>query len=109
MVIAETEEEAMAAARPAYDVWYANLTKLQRANTKGTWKAGFTPPDLEAAIEAGSILVGTPTHVLEKVAEHTGSLGINYMICAFYFGNINHDHAMRSLRLFSEKIKPAFS
>ena len=108
MVIAETEKEAMAAARPAYNLWYANLTKLQRENVNGPKIVGFVPPDLESAMKAGSVLVGTPAHVREKVAEHTEVLGINYLICGFYFGNIEHAHALRSLNLFAGEIAPAF-
>ena len=108
MVIAETEKEAMAAARPAYNLWYANLTKLQRENVNGPKIVGFVPPDLESAMKAGSVLVGTPAHIREKVAEHSEVLGINYLICGFYFGNIEHAHALQSLNLFAGEIAPAF-
>ena len=108
MVIAETEKEAMAVARPAYNLWYANLTKLQRENVNGPNIVGFVPPDLESAMKAGSVLVGTPAHIREKVAEHSEVLGINYLICGFYFGNIEHAHALQSLNLFSGEIAPAF-
>ena len=108
IVVAETEKEALAVARPAYDLWYANLTKLQRENVNGPKIAGFVPPDLNSAIKAGSFLVGTPAHIRDEVAEHTDILGSNYMICGFYFGNITHGDALRSLKLFAEAIAPNF-
>ena len=36
------------------------------------------------------------------------AIGVNYVICQFYFGDMAHDDAMRSLQLFADEVMPAF-
>ena len=35
--------------------------------------------------------------------------GCNYVLCVFAWGNLTHEQSMRSLRLFSEQVMPAFA
>lgn len=109
LVIGETEDEARTIADEAYVTWYDSLTKLQRANVNGPQIAGFAPPDMETARQAGGIIVGTVDSVRDEIASHIETLGLNYMIFGFYLGNIAHEHAIRSLQRFSEEIMPGLS
>jgi alkanesulfonate monooxygenase SsuD/methylene tetrahydromethanopterin reductase-like flavin-dependent oxidoreductase (luciferase family) len=109
VVLAESDAEALVIARPAYLAWEANLTKLWHVNkVAGPKIAEFIPPTLEEAIERGSVVIGSVPTVHEKLAKHIESLGLNYMIIGFNFGNIGHMDAMCSMKKFSKEIMPLF-
>ena len=67
---------------------------------------GFIPPELETYEEWGGILVGTPEQVREKLENEIEATGVNYIIAGITFGDISHDHAMRTLHLLSEEVIP---
>jgi alkanesulfonate monooxygenase SsuD/methylene tetrahydromethanopterin reductase-like flavin-dependent oxidoreductase (luciferase family) len=60
--------------------------------------------DVQSAIEIGTDIVGNPESVAAEIERQVEELGVNYMICQFYFGNMAHKDAMRSLELFSTEI-----
>ncbi len=108
LVIAETEDEALKRAEPAYQAWEASLTKLWRVNSvPGPNIAQFIPPTLAEAQQRGSVVVGTAETVKETLAAHAEALGLNYMILGFYFGDIAHGHALESMQRFASDIMPA--
>jgi hypothetical protein len=47
--------------------------------------------------------------VHEQMAELLEVSGCNYVICAFAWGTLPHEHTLRSLRLFVEEVMPAFA
>ena len=105
IVLAESDDEAMRIAHPAYQAWEASLTKLWRVNkVPGPTIAEFIPPTLEEAIQRGSVMVGSPATVRDILAEHIRALGLNYMVIGFYFGDIGHDHAIHSMQVFADEI-----
>ena len=107
LVIDETDEAAMKLAEPAYQAWEANLTKLWRVNkVPGPNIAQFIPPTLEEAMQRGSVLVGSPATVHDKLVADIEALGLNYMVTAFYFGDIAHETALRSMETFAAEIMP---
>jgi len=107
LVIDETDDAAMKLAEPAYQAWEANLTKLWRVNkVPGPNIAQFIPPTLEEAMQRGSVLVGSPATVHDKLGADIEALGLNYMVTAFYFGDIAHETALRSMETFAGEIMP---
>lgn len=108
LVIADTDDEAMKLAEPAYQAWEASLTKLWRVNkVSGPNIAQFIPPTLDEAIQRGSVVVGSVATVRDQLAEDIQALGLNYMVTAFYFGDIAHQQAMNSMQIFASEIMPA--
>ena len=109
LVLADTDDEALEIAKPAYTDWYSSLTKLQRENVQG--------PNIAAAMEAnpleargkGAAIVGSPETVKAEIERQVAEIGINYMIIGFYFGTIAHEDAMRSMKLFAEEVMPKVS
>ena len=61
----------------------------------------------DATIERGSVVVGSAATVRDKLAEDIQALGLNYMVTAFYFGDIPHQLAMHSMQTFAADIMPA--
>ena len=110
LVIADTDAEAMTLAEPAYQAWEASLTKLWRVNkVPGPNIAQFIPPTLGEAMARGSVVVGSASTVQDKLAGDIEALGLNYMVTAFYFGDIGHQQAMHSMQTFASDIMPVLA
>jgi probable F420-dependent oxidoreductase len=54
-------------------------------------------------------IIGTPEECIETVKRYKDSLPVNNLICRFKFPGISHDEAVRSMKLFVEKVLPAVS
>jgi alkanesulfonate monooxygenase SsuD/methylene tetrahydromethanopterin reductase-like flavin-dependent oxidoreductase (luciferase family) len=108
IVIAPTDAEAQAIARPAREQHHNSLMKLQRENVGGPLYTSAIPQTYEDAANGGAIIAGSPTTVRAEIQRQIGETGINYMIAAYLFGNMKLDHALRSLKLMATEVMPAF-
>ena len=108
VVIAETDDEAWRLARPAYDRWYASLTKLERENTAGPKVAKSMLPDLDQAVEKGLVVVGSPATVRAAFERQTEALGNNYFILGLMFGSLPLRAALTTVQAFADEVMPAF-
>ena len=75
--VADTDEEAMSVAKPSYEAFYANVTKL--------WMEfhtvpAFYTPDLDVARSMDIAIVGSPETVREEVERFFDESGGNYLI-----------------------------
>lgn len=52
------------------------------------------------------LIVGDPDECLHRIQQHA-EVGITYINALFDFGGLDHDIAMRSLKLFSDEVMPA--
>ena len=109
MVIAETMEEAMRIARPAHDLWHQSISKLRRENVQGPVIVKDIRASFDDMVSSGATIVGTPDSVGEEVERQIEVLGLNYMMCGFYFGTVTLEEALRSLTLFNEEVLPKVS
>jgi alkanesulfonate monooxygenase SsuD/methylene tetrahydromethanopterin reductase-like flavin-dependent oxidoreductase (luciferase family) len=105
--VAQTDREAINDARSAHEVWRKHIGFLFD-------EAGITIPPLERLskfdelMDEDVFLVGSPTTVTEQIERTAEQSGINYLNCLFAFGNLNHERVMRSMRLFTQEVIPAF-
>lgn len=107
VVVAETDAHALDIAGPAYARWYASITKLWRENQSAEIPAALRARrDIGTALGNGAAIAGSPETVRAEIARQIGILGVNYMILQFYFGNLSHKDAMRSLALFASEVLP---
>jgi alkanesulfonate monooxygenase SsuD/methylene tetrahydromethanopterin reductase-like flavin-dependent oxidoreductase (luciferase family) len=106
VVVADTDEEAAAAARDAHGVWFRSITRLWHEHGDHSIDGLFS---WETAVEDKSILFGSPTRVREEMQQLLAASGCNYVICAFAWGTLPHQQSMRSLRLFAAEVMPAFA
>lgn len=53
------------------------------------------------------VLVGTPDTVAAYMDEYM-TTGANYFVCSFQFGSLSHDHAMESIRLWTNDVMPRY-
>ena len=106
IVIADTDADAVRIARPAHEMHHASLTKLWRENHATTAVAKAAIADLEKAMAEGASIIGSPETVRREIQRQVDELGINYMTCGMFFGNLSYEHAMRSQTLLAKEVIP---
>jgi alkanesulfonate monooxygenase SsuD/methylene tetrahydromethanopterin reductase-like flavin-dependent oxidoreductase (luciferase family) len=106
MVIADTDADALAIARPAHEKFHASLTKLWRENHATTPVARASIARVEDAMAEGAVIVGSPETVAREVQRQVDELGINYMTLGMFFGDMTYEHAMRTQSLFAKEVMP---
>jgi alkanesulfonate monooxygenase SsuD/methylene tetrahydromethanopterin reductase-like flavin-dependent oxidoreductase (luciferase family) len=106
VVVAPTEAEAEALARPGYAAWYANLTKLWR--DFGALPIRFAR-DLDEARRRGVAVVGTPAHVREELERQVAASGCTYLVCRLMFGDMPEAAAATSIDRFTAEVLPHLS
>ena len=108
-LIAETDEEAWKLAEPAYMHYVWSHTKLRRENIKGPADERKELLSTKDAFELGTHMIGSPETVRAEVERQIEYYGVNYMTVNFYHGNLAHDAAMRSMKLFADEVMPKLS
>jgi alkanesulfonate monooxygenase SsuD/methylene tetrahydromethanopterin reductase-like flavin-dependent oxidoreductase (luciferase family) len=104
--VAGDEREIEQIARPAYRVFYQNITKLWR-DFRTLPDYGFTP-DLAVARKHDVAIVGTVEEVRDQVGQFFEQSGCNYLVLSFAWGGLNQDDSRRSLERFVTKVMPQF-
>lgn len=105
MVIANTDEEALAVARRAYKVWYASFMALWWKYNHKPPNANY-PPEIDSQIEIGTAVVGSPETALRALQPQLAESGSNYLVCRFAFGDLSLNESLRSLDLFTRHVAP---
>ena len=106
MVIADTDEEALAIGRRAYKRWYSNFMTLWWKHNQKPPNVNY-PPEIDSPIEIGTAVVGSPETVLKALRSQLEVSGSNYLVCRFAFGDLTLSESLRSLDLFSRHVAPA--
>src|SRR5207249_10479597 len=103
VVVAPTDGEAEALARPNYAVWYANLTKLWR--DFGALPIRFAR-DFDEARQRGIAIAGTAARVREEIERQIDASGCTYFVCRLMFGDMAEAEASASIDLFTTEVMP---
>ncbi len=114
LCVADTDEEARRIGHRAWDTlthniwsvhWYEPqvLSELPTAHYEFLQKA-FASAD--RAEKAGSLVVGSPDTVREYFTQYAAEGNVDYLVTALPFGDMTHEEAMRSLRLFIDEVMP---
>ncbi|MFN8525440.1 MAG: LLM class flavin-dependent oxidoreductase [Chloroflexota bacterium] len=106
VVVAETDAEAAALTERAYGVWNRAILKVWHEHDDHSRDAQFS---YENALKHETVLSGSPTTVRAQMARMLEESGCNYVLCVFAWGDLSHEDAMRSLRLFAGEVMPAFA
>ncbi|HEX9640243.1 MAG TPA: LLM class flavin-dependent oxidoreductase [Candidatus Krumholzibacteria bacterium] len=106
VLVADSDDEAVAIARPAYGDWYRSITKLWNEHDDHTYDEIFA---WETATRLETIILGSPKRVREQMKQLLEASGCNYVICSFAWGTLPYEQALRSLRLFAEEVMPVFT
>ena len=103
VVVAPTDGEAEALARPNYAVWYANLTKLWR--DFGALPIRFAR-DFDEARQRGIAIAGTAARVREEIERQIRASGCTYFVCRLTFGDMRETESAAAIDLFTAEVMP---
>ncbi len=107
VVVADTDEEAVRLARPAYARWHSNFMYTSRMHG---YKIALTRPDnFDDMRDAGKAIAGTPATVAAFVNEQLEISRANYFVGQFAFGDLPLDATLKSIELFSRQVRPALA
>ena len=108
VVVAETDEAALAIARRAYPRWRGNFRWLFARHGVEPRIAALYPPTFEqlAAIDNG--VAGSPRTVRDFIAAEVEATDSNYFVSWLAFGDMTLAESLRSLELISREVMPTF-
>lgn len=108
IVIAETDEAALASGRRAYRRWHESFWHLWlKHNELGVMPPSAAyPPELDMMIERRQALVGSPATVLAELRAQIRDCGVNYAMLDFAFGDMRLEESLRSVELFAKHVMP---
>jgi alkanesulfonate monooxygenase SsuD/methylene tetrahydromethanopterin reductase-like flavin-dependent oxidoreductase (luciferase family) len=104
VLVAETDETAVALARPAFDAHYESFTHLWRVHGSDRFTG---PADFDALVADDKLFVGSPETVSAQVARARDVGEINYFAGAFAWGSLDVETVLTSVRLFRDEVVPA--
>ncbi len=104
VVVADTDEEALALARPAHGRWIYHNTLLPRQFNYAKNRAAVE--DFDQAVEMGIVFAGSPTTVRDRLMKYVDESGINYLNCRIAFGDLTDDQSKRTLDLLASSVFP---
>ena len=109
VVVADTDEAALAVARRAYPHWRDSFRWLFARHGAEPRIAGLYPPTFDelAAIDNG--VAGSPRTVRDFVAAEVKASASNYLLSWFAFGDMTVAESLRSVELFAREVMPAFA
>jgi alkanesulfonate monooxygenase SsuD/methylene tetrahydromethanopterin reductase-like flavin-dependent oxidoreductase (luciferase family) len=109
IVVADSDEEAMAIARPAFARWRASFVHLWEARgVVNPFVAGF-PKDWDALVASGSACAGSPATVRAYIAGERAKAPFTYFMAQMAFGSMSVEEVRRSAFLFGTQVMPAFA
>ena len=105
VLVADTDDEALAIARPAFADFNNSILKLWHDHGDHGVDAAF---DWEKGMQQGTVICGSPARVRERLSGLVEATGCNYVICSFAWGTLPQQRTLRSLQLFAQEVMPAF-
>jgi alkanesulfonate monooxygenase SsuD/methylene tetrahydromethanopterin reductase-like flavin-dependent oxidoreductase (luciferase family) len=106
VVVADTDAEARRIAQPAHEQHHEKITWLLKRNVTSINYTQHIVGGFDAAIQAGTVIAGSPDTVRAEIERQVKAIGVNYLNCAMFFGNMALADALRSQKLFATEIMP---
>jgi alkanesulfonate monooxygenase SsuD/methylene tetrahydromethanopterin reductase-like flavin-dependent oxidoreductase (luciferase family) len=108
VLVADSDREAVDAARRAFRLWYAALEHLWRKNGVGLPRQ-LIPAEFDDAVAGGYIVAGSASAVRDRMRRDNETAGINYCLCRMAFGDLSPAESLRSAELFAREVMPALA
>jgi alkanesulfonate monooxygenase SsuD/methylene tetrahydromethanopterin reductase-like flavin-dependent oxidoreductase (luciferase family) len=109
IVVADTDAEAQALARPAYARWRRHMAKLWVERAGSFPLEAHLPAEWDAAEGVGHGCAGSPATVRAFVEREIERGGITYFVAGLAFGDLPLAAALRSAELFGTEVMPALA
>jgi alkanesulfonate monooxygenase SsuD/methylene tetrahydromethanopterin reductase-like flavin-dependent oxidoreductase (luciferase family) len=108
VVMADTDEAALAIARRAYPRWRTNFFWLFARHGAMPRVAGLYPERFEELAGLKTAVAGSPETVRTFIAADIEATGTNYFAPWLAFGDMSSEEALHSVDLFAREVMPAF-
>ncbi len=109
VVVAETDDAALAIARHAYPRWRESFRWLFNRHGAEPRVIGIYPPTFDELIALGNGIAGSPETVRRFVADEIAANNCNYFVPHMAFGDMTLAETLRSIELFSKAVMPKFT
>ena len=109
IVVADTEEDALRIARPAYREAHHALEWLWKRQGKDLHLNAVMGTEHDDAQKLGTAFAGTPEGARQWIAQQQAESGVNYLALHMMYGHMTHADAVRSIELFAREVMPAFA
>jgi alkanesulfonate monooxygenase SsuD/methylene tetrahydromethanopterin reductase-like flavin-dependent oxidoreductase (luciferase family) len=103
-VVADTDAEAEAMARSAYQMYSDHTQHLARMYNRQKRRVWLS--DFDEARAAGLIAAGSPKTVRDYLSNFIDESGINYLAVRIAFGDLTFEQSRHSLDLLTEHVFP---
>jgi len=104
IVVAETDREAQALASRAYPVWHASFFELFRRY--GQKPVQIWPDKFDEMAAAGLAFAGSPGSIAQALHAQLQTVGSNYLVGQFVFGDMSLAESTKSIELFATRVMP---
>jgi alkanesulfonate monooxygenase SsuD/methylene tetrahydromethanopterin reductase-like flavin-dependent oxidoreductase (luciferase family) len=108
IVVAESDEAALAIARRAYPRWRNSFRWLFQRHGAEPRIAGLYPETFDGLMALDNGVAGSPRTVRDFVASEIAATGTNYLLSWFAFGDMTRNEALTSVELFAREVMPSF-
>ena len=108
VVVADSDAEAQALARPAFACWRKSFVHLWQARGSANPFVDSFPPDWDALVATGAAVAGSPATVRAFIEAEVAAAGYSYFVAQLAFGDMPLAAAQHSAELFAREVMPHF-
>jgi alkanesulfonate monooxygenase SsuD/methylene tetrahydromethanopterin reductase-like flavin-dependent oxidoreductase (luciferase family) len=109
IVVAQSDAEAKAMARPAYAMWREAIEMLWKRSGANFPLTPVYPASFDELEAIGHGIAGSPATVRDYIGKLQQESGVNYVLGQMMFGNLSFEQASNSISLFAREVVPAFA
>jgi len=109
VVVADTDEEALAIARRAYPRWRESFRWLFARHGTEPRVIAIYPPTFDEIAALKNAVAGSPETVKRFIEEEMAASEFNYFAPWLAFGGMTLKETLRSVELFAREVMPAFA
>lgn len=109
IVVADSDAEAVALARPAFARWRASFVHLWETRGGDNPFIRSFPKDWDAMVATGGACAGSPDTVRAFIARDQALGGYTYLLAQMAFGDLSAAQVARSAQLFGAEVMPTFA
>jgi len=108
VVVADTDEKALAIARRAYPRWRTNFFWLFRRHGSMPRVGDLYPESFDQLAALRTAVAGSPQTVRDFIAAEIEETSPNYFVPWLAFGDMTVDETLHSVDLFAREVMPGF-
>jgi alkanesulfonate monooxygenase SsuD/methylene tetrahydromethanopterin reductase-like flavin-dependent oxidoreductase (luciferase family) len=108
VVVADTDDKALAIARRAYPRWRSNFFWLFNRHGSAPRVGDLYPESFDQLAALRTAVAGSPQTVRDFIAAEIEETSPNYFVPWLAFGDMTVEEALRSVDLFAREVMPAF-